>query len=175
MKKIIALLLILVPLISIAQWFQVVGKDGKTYSVYARGSSDSTSNKINTRLLSVEKEDTIKFSSKYFSLGKGYVDLNIDSVLKGLSNSELQALSIKVNDALTLIKVNKVSLDSLIIADKIEKKDINSLIRTAQSDIITIKSNITTLQNNRVLDRQDIDALKVYTDKIKSLVITFPQ
>lgn len=150
MKKILTILLILFSTTLFAQ-FRVKGVDGLTYTTLTQVQINDaitkaliplqTINKAQSDSITLLNKKLATFRDVYFSTGF--------NVIKGTSVDTI--IVIKDTD----IVKTKVSLDSLIQADNIANKGFEGLIRI--------------LQGNTKLDREDIDAIKLWMEKVKKI------
>lgn len=150
MKKILTILLILFSTTLFAQ-FRVKGTDGLTYTTLTQVQINDaitkaliplqTINKAQSDSITLLNKKLATFRDVYFSTGF--------NVIKGTSVDTI--IVIKDTDVVK----TKVSLDSLIQADNIANKGFEGLIRI--------------LQGNTKLDREDIDAIKLWMEKVKKI------
>lgn len=169
MKKLITLIII-IPLFSFGQ-VNVKGTNGATYTFLTQAQVNTAiSNAVstvvknqaqvdavqNTRLAVVEKGDTTFYDKRYFTIVGKNIYFNVDSAAKYMK------IPAPVVD-LTAINNNLTALN----------KSNNDLT----TRVTLMESRTTQLENWRVLSQADIDALKLYMNKLKGLTLsnTLPQ
>ncbi len=172
MKKTITLLLItLIAIGSISAQITVKATSGVSYTVLTQAQVNTaianaiavqakiqaqTDAGILSRLAIVEKGDTIFYDKRYFTVSGSNVIFNIDSASKYLKVTVPTVDLSSINNNLTTL--NKTTND-------------------LSSRVALVEIRTTQLENWRVLTQADIDALKLYMNKLKGLTLsnTLPQ